>query len=54
LIDEARRGNVFGPQITLNKSIEFGDAFDFTFAHFTGWCEEAASAGSRRSRWPAR
>jgi len=41
LIDDARRENAFGLLISLNMLIEFGDAFDFTFADFTGWCKEA-------------
>jgi len=27
--------------MSLNMLIEFGDAFDFTFADFSGWCREA-------------
>ena len=41
LIDDARRENVFGLMMSLNMLIEFGDAFDFTGADFTGWCLEA-------------
>ena len=41
LIDDARRENAFGLMMSLNMLIEFGDAFDFTFADFRGWCEEA-------------
>lgn len=41
LIDDARRTNVFGLQMSLNMLIEFGDAFDFTGADFAGWCREA-------------
>lgn len=37
-IDDARRQNVFGLMMSLNMLIEFGDAFDFTGADFTGWC----------------
>ena len=40
LIDDARRSNAFGLMMSLNMLIEFGDAFDFTFADFTGWCRE--------------
>ena len=40
LIDDARRSNAFGMMMSLNMLIEFGDAFDFTFADFTGWCRE--------------
>ena len=39
LIDDERRENVFGLMMSLNMLIEFGDAFDFTFADFKGWCE---------------
>jgi SAM-dependent methyltransferase len=41
LIDDARRENAFGLMMSLNMLIEFGDAFDFTAADFTGWCREA-------------
>ena len=41
LIDDARRENAFGLMMSLNMLIEFGDAFDFTFADFRGWCAEA-------------
>ena len=27
--------------MSLNMLIEFGDAFDFTGADFTGWCRDA-------------
>jgi 2-polyprenyl-3-methyl-5-hydroxy-6-metoxy-1,4-benzoquinol methylase len=40
LIDDERRSNAFGLMMSLNMLIEFGDAFDFTFADFTGWCRE--------------
>ena len=40
LIDDARRENVFGLMMSLNMLIEFGDAFDFTFADFKAWCSE--------------
>lgn len=46
LIDDARRENAFGLMMSLNMLIEFGDAFDFTFADFAGWCREA---GFRRT-----
>lgn len=38
LIDDARRENAFGLLMSLNMLIEFGDAFDFTGADFSGWC----------------
>jgi hypothetical protein len=41
LIDDERRRNAFGLLMSLNMLIEFGDAFDFTGADFTGWCREA-------------
>ena len=41
LIDDARRENAFGLMMSLNMLIEFGEAFDFTFADFTGWCRDA-------------
>jgi ubiquinone/menaquinone biosynthesis C-methylase UbiE len=41
LIDDARRENAFGLMMSLNMLIEFGEAFDFTFADFKGWCGEA-------------
>ncbi|MFO1149753.1 MAG: methyltransferase [Alsobacter sp.] len=41
IIDDARRENAFGLLMSLNMLVEFGDAFDFTFADFTGWCREA-------------
>lgn len=40
IIDDARRENAFGLMMSLNMLIEFGDAFDFTFADFSGWCRE--------------
>jgi predicted O-methyltransferase YrrM len=40
LIDDARRENAFGLMMSLNMLIEFGDAFDFTGADFSGWCRE--------------
>jgi len=40
IIDDARRENVFGLLMSLNMLIEFGDAFDFTGADFTGWCKD--------------
>lgn len=40
LIDDARRENAFGMMMSLNMLIEFGDAFDFTGADFSGWCRE--------------
>jgi ubiquinone/menaquinone biosynthesis C-methylase UbiE len=41
LIDDARRENAFGLQMSLNMLIEFGDAFDYTAADFFGWSREA-------------
>jgi SAM-dependent methyltransferase len=40
LIDDDRRGNVFGLMMSLNMLIEFGDAFDYTGADFRSWCTE--------------
>ncbi len=40
LIDDARRENAAGLLMSLNMLIEFGDAFDYTGADFTGWCRE--------------
>ena len=40
IIDDERKENAFGLMMSLNMLIEFGDAFDFTFADFTGWCQE--------------
>src|SRR5436190_2034550 len=40
LIDNARRGNVFGLLMSLNMLIEFGDAFDYSAADFEKWCRE--------------
>jgi hypothetical protein len=45
LIDDGRRENQFGLLMSLNMLIEFGDAFDYTFADFRGWC---ADVGFRR------
>lgn len=41
LIDDARRENAFGLMMSLNMLIEFGEAFDFTAADFSGWCKTA-------------
>jgi len=41
LIDDARRENAAGLLMSLNMLIEFGAAFDYTGADFTGWCREA-------------
>ncbi|MPZ46302.1 MAG: methyltransferase [Betaproteobacteria bacterium] len=41
LIDDARRENAFGLMMSINMLIEFGDAFDFTGADFSGWCRAA-------------
>ena len=38
IIDDARRENAFGLMMSLNMLVEFGDAFDFTGADFSGWC----------------
>ncbi|MEO5971693.1 MAG: methyltransferase [Bdellovibrionia bacterium] len=40
LIDDVRRENAFGLMMSLNMLIEFGDAFDYSFADFKGWCEK--------------
>jgi hypothetical protein len=40
LIDDARRENAFGLLMSLNMLIEFGEAFDYTGADFSGWCSE--------------
>ena len=40
IIDDARRENLFGLLMSLNMLVEFGDAFDFTGADFSGWCRE--------------
>jgi hypothetical protein len=47
LIDDARRENTFGPMMSLNMLIEFGDAFDFTGSDFASWCREAGSVTSK-------
>jgi 2-polyprenyl-3-methyl-5-hydroxy-6-metoxy-1,4-benzoquinol methylase len=44
LIDDERRENAFGLMMSLNMLIEFGDAFDFTGADFSGWCREVGFA----------
>ncbi|MBZ0167243.1 MAG: methyltransferase, partial [Candidatus Omnitrophica bacterium] len=41
IIDDDRRENTFGLLMSLNMLIEFGDAFDFTFAEYKEWCAEA-------------
>jgi Mn-dependent DtxR family transcriptional regulator len=41
LIDDERRANAFGLLMSLNMLIEFGDAFDYSGADFSGWCLEA-------------
>ncbi|MEM8731451.1 MAG: methyltransferase [Pseudomonadota bacterium] len=41
LIDDARRSNTMGLFMSLTMAMEFGDAFDFTFAEFREWCTEA-------------
>jgi predicted O-methyltransferase YrrM len=40
LIVDARRENAVGLMMSLNRLIEFGDAFDFTGSDFAGWCRE--------------
>ncbi len=40
IIDDERRENAFGLMMSLNMLIEFGEAFDYTGADFTGWCKE--------------
>jgi predicted O-methyltransferase YrrM len=40
IIDDARRENTFGLLMSLNMLIEFGEAFDFTFAEYKSWCQE--------------
>ncbi|MCX6106243.1 MAG: methyltransferase [Proteobacteria bacterium] len=40
LIDDDRRENAFGLLMSLNMLIEFGDAFDYSFADFSGWCKD--------------
>lgn len=40
LIDDERRQNAFGLLMSLNMLVEFGDAFDYTFADFQSWCRE--------------
>ncbi len=47
LIDDERRTNAFGLQMSLNMLIEFGDAFDYSAADFEGWCRKV---GFRRFR----
>lgn len=39
IIDDARRENAFGLMMSLNMLVEFGDAFDFTGADFSEWCQ---------------
>ncbi len=48
LIDDERRENVFGLLMSLNTSIEFGDAFDFTGADFPGLVQEGRLPPVRR------
>jgi hypothetical protein len=43
LIDDARRGNLFGLLMSLNMLIEFGDAFDYSIRPHT-----KDTKGSRR------
>lgn len=40
LIDDGRRENAFGLMMSLNMLVEFGDAFDYSFSDFAGWCRE--------------
>lgn len=44
LIDDARRRNTAGLLMSLTMLIEFGDAFDYSFAEFKAWCAEAGFA----------
>ena len=41
IIDDGWRTNAFGLMMSLNRLIEFGDAFDFIGADFWEWCKEA-------------
>jgi hypothetical protein len=41
IIDDARRENVMGLLMSLNMLIEFGEAFDYSFADFQQWCTAA-------------
>jgi SAM-dependent methyltransferase len=41
LIDDPRRDNTFGFMMSLNMLVEFGEAFDYTFAEFQSWGREA-------------
>ena len=50
LIDDARRENAFGMMMSLNMLIEFGDAFDFTGADFSG-TGVAKPGSSARWKW---
>ena len=46
IIDDERRQNAFGLMMSLNMLIEFGEAFDFSGAEFTAWCQEAGFSRS--------
>ena len=41
MIDDDRRQNVFGLMMSLNMLIETSDGFDYTFADFTRWAQQA-------------
>ena len=41
IIDDERRQNVFGMMMSLNMLIETGKGFDYTFADFNKWANEA-------------
>jgi hypothetical protein len=41
MIDDARRSNVGGLVDSLQMLIDFGDAFNCTFAEFSAWCRDA-------------
>lgn len=47
IIDDARRENAFGLSMSLNMLIEFGEAFDFTGADFSGWCKDVGFKETR-------
>lgn len=40
IIDDARRENAYGLMMSLNMLVMLGDAFNFSFADFKGWCQE--------------
>lgn len=41
IIDDDRRTNTYGLFMSLSMAMEFGNAFDFTFAEFCDWCAQA-------------